>query len=384
MKGGVEMKAKLLVLALVLLLTVPFFALTNATGTPAPYRAIVVFDGSVNEPARNELLAKFGAVKIKDLTLIDGKAVILPNKAAAAKLAQAKGVKYVDEDKVVTVNGPVQPAQVLPWGVDRIDAELVWPTTTADPVKVAVLDTGISLKHPDLAANIKGGINTINPKKSANDDNGHGSHVAGTIAAANNSIGVVGVGPSIDLYAVKVLNAAGSGYFSDVIEGLQWAVANGMQVANMSFGASSGTQSLHDAIIAAYSAGITLVAAAGNSGNSNPVGYPAAYPEVIAVTATNSSDQVASFSSTGPEVDLTAPGVSIFSTYKRDTYTTLSGTSMAAPHVTGAAALVISAKGLTDPAAIKARLESTADNLGYPATYQGAGLVDADEAALAP
>jgi len=378
------MKTKLLVVALVVLLTVPFFALTNATGNPAPYRAIVVFDGSVNEPARDELLGKFGAVKVKDLTLIDGKAVILPNKAAAAKLANAKGVKYVDEDKVVSINGTAQPAQVLPWGVDRIDAELVWPTTTADPVKVAVLDTGISLKHPDLAANIKGGINTINPAKSANDDNGHGSHVAGIIAAVNNSIGVVGVGPAIDLYAVKVLNAAGSGYFSDVIEGLQWAVANGIQVANMSFGASSGTQSLHDAITAAYNAGVTLVAAAGNSGNGNPVSYPAAYPEVIAVTATNSSDQVASFSSTGPEVDLAAPGVAVFSTYKRDTYATLSGTSMAAPHVTGAAALVISAKGLTDPAAVKARLEATADNLGYSASYQGAGLVDADEAALAP
>lgn len=360
--------------------------MSAANAQQAPYRAIVVFDGSVSEIGRDVLLGKFGAVKIKDLSLIDGKAVILPSKAAAAKLAKVKGVKYVDEDKIASINRKIpkklQPPQVLPWGVDRIDAELVWPTTTADPVKVAILDTGISLKHPDLVANIKGGINTINPAKSPNDDNGHGSHVAGIVAAANNSIGVVGVGPAIDLYAVKVLNAAGYGYFSDIIEGLQWSVANGVQVVNMSFGASSGTQSLHDAINAAYNAGITLVAAAGNSGNGNPVGYPAAYPEVIAVTATNSSDQVATFSSTGPEVDLAAPGVSIYSTYKRDTYATLSGTSMAAPHVTGAAALVINAKGLTNPADVKARLQATADNLGVSSDYQGAGLVDADEAAL--
>lgn len=375
------------IFSLIIMLSLLATIIVSTAKAEQPYRAIVAFDSTVNERAEDKLIDKFGGVIHKNLDLINGKAVVLPNKAAAERLSDAAGVKYVEPDIIATISAKSapQPAQSLPWGVNRIDADLVWPTSTASGVKVAILDTGISLSHPDLKNNIKGGFNTINPSKSANDDNGHGSHVAGIVAATNNSIGVIGVGPSINLYAVKVLNAAGSGYYSDIIEGLQWSVQNGMKVVNMSFGASVGTQSLHDAIIAANSNGVTLVAAAGNGGITSPVGYPAAYPEVIAVAATNVNNQVASFSSTGPEVDVAAPGVSVYSTYKGSSYATLSGTSMAAPHVTGSAAMLISTKGLTLPADIEARLEATADILtGYSSNQQGAGLVDLDEAALAP
>lgn len=279
-------------------------------------------------------------------------------------------------------------AQSLPWGVDRVDAELVWPTdNTANPVKVAVIDTGISKDHTDLKNNIKGGVNTINSRKGWNDDSGHGSHVAGIIAAVNNSMGVVGVAPEADLYAVKVLGANGSGFLSDVIEGLQLAVANGMQVVNMSLGTNSEVQSMHDAVTAAYNAGITLIAAAGNSGGA--VSYPAAYPEVIAVSATDSNNNLASFSSRGPEVDLTAPGVSIYSTYKgTNAYATLSGTSMASPHVAGAAALLLNtpvetydadADGVWDPSEVKQKLQDRATDLGVPGfdNLFGFGLVSA-------
>src|SRR3989344_4156151 len=223
-------------------------------------------------------------------------------------------------------------AQVLPWGIDRVDAELVWPGgNTADPVKVGIIDTGISDKHPDLLTNVKGGVNTINSRKGWNDDNGHGSHVAGIVAAINNTSGVVGAAPATDLYAIKVLGANGSGYLSDVIEGIQWAMVNGMQVINMSLGTGSDIQSFHDAVIAAKNAGIVQVAAAGNSGGA--ASFPGAYPEVIAVSAIDQTNTIASWSSRGPEVDLAAPGVSIPSTYMGGGYATLSGTSMASPHV---------------------------------------------------
>lgn len=356
-------------------------------------RKIVVFEGDVlNEGARAALVKKFGGVEVKNLKSANGKAVILPPRAASA-LAKIKGVKRVDDDVVVEALGKasaVQPSQVLPWGVNRIEADLVWGGTTGAGVKVAVVDTGISLTHPDLAANIKGGYNAISPSRSANDDNGHGSHVAGTIAARNNSIGVVGVGPQIDLYAVKVLDRRGSGYLSDIIEGLDWAVLNGMQVVNMSLGTSSNVQSFHDAVIRAKAAGITLVAAAGND-YGGPVGYPAAYPEVIAVSATDSADALASFSSVGPEVDLAAPGKSIFSTYKGSNYATLSGTSMASPHVAGAAALVLTTApgaydldldGAWDPEEVQNKLQATAQDLGAPGQDNqfGYGLVRADQA----
>lgn len=281
---------------------------------------------------------------------------------------------------------PSPSTQPIPWGVDRIDAELAWSTTTADTIKVAIIDTGIDLDHPDLAANVKGGINTIYSWRTADDDNGHGSHVAGITAAVNNSIGVVGVGPQIDLYAVKVLNKNGSGYVSDIIEGIQWSMASGINVINMSLGTSSDIQSFHDAIIAAKNSGITIVAAAGNSGpGDNTVIYPAKYPEAIAVSATNSTDGQPSWSSRGPQVDLAAPGASIYSTYKGGGYATLSGTSMATPHVAGAAALVLSTHSGFTPDQVQAKLQSTADLLpGLTSNQQGAGLVDAEEATLTP
>lgn len=280
---------------------------------------------------------------------------------------------------------PTPSTQPIPWGIDRIDAEKVWTTTSADSVKVAVIDTGIDMDHPDLVANVKGGINTITGG-SPDDDNGHGSHVAGIIAAVNNSIGVVGVGNQIDLYSVKVLNSAGSGYTSDIIEGIQWAIANNIKVINMSLGTQSDIQSFHDAVIAAKNAGITIVAAAGNSGPyDNTVIYPAKYQESIAVSATNSADSQPTWSSRGPEVDLAAPGSSIYSTYRNATYSTLSGTSMASPHAAGAAALVIATHPGFTPDQVKSKLQLTADNLPLLSTNQeGAGLVDAEEAALTP
>ncbi|MFA4819266.1 MAG: S8 family peptidase [Patescibacteria group bacterium] len=360
-------------------------------------RKIVVFSAALNEAAKDKLISHVGGVKLKNLDLIGAKAVWVPDSTAAAKLADHPDVVRVDDDVVVEAllkeghvkvqKGALQPVESLPWGIDRVDAELVWPTgNTADLIKVGIIDTGISSKHPDLLANVKGGVNTINPLKSWNDDNGHGSHVAGIVAALDNDIGVIGVGPAVDLYAIKVLNASGSGYLSDVIEGIQWAITNGIRVVNMSLGTGSNVQSLHDAVIAAKKAGVVVIAAAGNSGGS--VIYPAAYPEVIAVSATDQNNVIASWSSRGPEVDLAAPGVSIYSTYKGTGYATLSGTSMAAPHVAGSAALVlntpvgandVNANGKWDPDEVQVKLQASATNLGDAGfdNLYGWGLVNA-------
>jgi len=363
-------------------------------------RKIVVFqENFVNEASKAALLKNFGAVIIKHLGLINAMAVYLPPQAKADLLARPE-ILRIDDDLVINAiakpQPPPPPPQTIPWGIDRldgsIDGNMAWyPAATGEYdstgtyVKVAIVDTGIDLAHPDLQANIKGQVNTINPLKSGNDDNGHGTHVAGIAAAVDNTIGVIGVGPKIALYAVKVLNKTGSGWLSDVIEGLQWCINNGMQVVNMSLGSSSDNQSFHDAITAAYNAGIVQVAAAGNDGG--PVLFPAAYSEAIAVAASDINNQIPYWSNQGQEIDLTAPGVNIYSTYKGSAYKTLSGTSMATPHVAGTAALVLTtpigvydldADGIWDPAEVQNKLEAFAEDLYYPSDRQGAGLVRAD------
>lgn len=369
-------------------------------------RKIVVFKTEVDEITKQALINKAGAEKIKDLRLIRGQAVKLTAQAEKA-LDKEDGVLRIDDDIQVSAlakdetgasaesrgvkngrNKPKpQPVESMPWGIDRIDAELVWPSgNTADPIKVGIIDTGIDTAHPDLQANLKGGVSTVSYTASYNDDNGHGTHVAGITAALDNTIGVIGAGPNIDLYAIKVLDRNGSGWLSDIIEGLDWAIANHLQVVNMSLGASSDVQSFHDAVIRANAAGIVEVVAAGNSGGA--VIYPAAYPEVIAVSATDSANTIASWSSRGPEVDLAAPGVSIYSTYKGSTYATLSGTSMAAPHVTGSAALVLNTPvgaydvdfdSVWDPAEVQQKLQDRATDLGASGfdNLYGYGLVNA-------
>ena len=367
----------------------------SSSAAEQPVRKIVVFKpGVLSDSARENLISKFGGAKIKNLDLIGAKAVYLPPKAEAA-LARQAGVLRIDDDVVVEalIRGgiaakptPTQPSEVLPWGVNRIDADLVWGTTTGDPIKVAIVDTGIDVKHPDLIDNLKGGVSAVGYTSSYNDDNGHGTHVAGIAAAIDNEIGVIGVGPKIDLYAVKVLNRRGSGYLSDVIEGLDWAISNGMQVVNMSLGTASNVLLFQEAVQRVNAAGIVQVAAAGN--NYGAVIYPAAYSEVIAVSATDSSDAIASWSSRGPEIDLAAPGVSIYSTYKGQTYKTLSGTSMAAPHVAGTAALVLNSAisnydldgdGIWDPIEVQNKLQDRATDLGTTGfdNLYGWGLVNA-------
>jgi len=387
---------KLILVALAAVLMLPVIASAGSK----PVRVIVVFDNAAVHAAAMQHIERLGGAKIKDLPMVDGAAFYLPSKAAEHAVAGISGVKRVEPDLVVEALGkpvPRQPTEVLPWGVDRVNADLVWAFYTADPVKVAVVDTGIDTKHPDLTGNLGGGMSAVSYTSSYNDDNGHGSHVAGIIAAVDNSIGVIGVAPAADLYAVKVLDRNGSGYLSDIIEGLDWAVTHDIDVVNMSLGTSTYSLLFNSVVQQTIASGVVVVAAAGNSGpGANTVMYPAKFEGVIAVSATDKSDNIASFSSRGTEVDVAAPGVSVFSTYKNQSYATLSGTSMASPHVAGVAALVLSSPIGTDdadgdyvwdPSEVEWRLEHTAQNLGNDSGWDpnyGYGIVNAALAVVAP
>lgn len=392
------------ILSFIFLLMPAFSPIFSDSGENIKRKIIVFKDGELKEEEKDDLISSSGGVKLKDLDLIKGKAVLI-SKEGENKLLKNKEVLRVDDDIIIEAldkdggeisggkgkssSNNTQPAQIIPWGIRRIGAPNIWVSTTADVIKMAIIDTGIELSHPDLSLNIKGGYNAIDSRKSANDDNGHGTHVAGVAAALNNSIGVAGVGTNIDLYAVKVLNRNGSGFLSDIIEGIDWAIQNKIQVINMSLGTRSDIESFHDAVIRAYNAGVVIVAAAGND-FGGAVNFPAAYPEAIAVSATDEFDNIAPFSSIGPEVDFAAPGVNIFSTYKGKAYRTLNGTSMASPHVAGTAALVLSVtekcdtdlNGVCSPLEVKQRMETAVLDLGILGfdNLYGSGLISAEKA----
>jgi subtilisin family serine protease len=314
------------------------------------------------------------------------------------------------------VLGRPQPEQIIPCGINRIYAPDAWSVSTGIGVQIAVLDTGVDKNHVDLHANVVWGIGVVRNKESTDykdwkDVNGHGTHVAGTIAAINNEIGVIGVGYNIEIYAIKVLSNGGFGYWEDLAEGIWWAIkgpdgiidsdGDGMvagdpdddaaEVISMSLGGSiepSPETGVYDAIVAAYNYGIVVVAAAGNAGEQG-VTYPAKWSEVVAVAATDENDNVPYWSSKGPEVELAAPGVRVLSTYRNSWYAYGSGTSMACPHVSGTVGLMISkilAEGRTYAVEeIRGILQNTADDIGSPGWDEasGHGVVRVDKAVAA-
>lgn len=273
---------------------------------------------------------------------------------------------------------PVLPPGVnaaeIPWGILRVDAPAAWSVTKGAGVKVAVIDTGIDCTHPDLRANCAGGENMVG-SGAPMDDNGHGSHVSGTIAGVLDGRGVAGVAPQARLYAVKVLDAQGSGGLVSIIRGLIWAGNNHMDVANMSLGAPMGTIFMRGALKYAQMRGVAVIAAAGNDGGA--VNYPGAYPEAICVSALGPADQIAPFSSRGQQVAFIAPGMGVKSSIPGGGYDEYSGTSMATPHVAGLAALAV-ARGAHGEAAVRAALRRAAQPVaGLRPFEQGAGVIDA-------
>lgn len=330
-----------------------------------------------------------GADSAPDISLDSAKYIYPDIHAAAVDLSEEEiaalktsgMVRYVEPDYRVTALGPA-----MPWNIQQIHADSVQAAgITGTGVRVAVIDTGIDYNHPDLAGVYAGGYNALNDNATGPmDDNGHGTHCAGILAATGSSNGIYGTAPAVSLYAVKVLNSKGEGKVSDVIEGIFWAKNNNMQVASMSLGLGQDSQALHDAVDNATGNGVLIVAAAGNSGVDSGAGdtllYPAKYDGVLSVAAVNKYNHRASWSSTGSHLSISAPGVNIQSTIPGSKYATYSGTSMAAPHVAGVAALVYSVHPDWTSQQVREQIVSTATPLGSSVLY-GAGLVDATAAA---
>ncbi|SMB99785.1 subtilisin [Thermanaeromonas toyohensis ToBE] len=347
----------------------------------AKERKIILFSPEVSQERGYQIVRSHGGRVVKELPLINGVvAEFPPEREALAALARHPQVQALEEDGIAETCGLPCPASLtredIPWGVERIGAPAAWERTMGDGVKVAVLDTGVDSSHPDLRGNLKRRVNLKFPGYPAGDGNGHGTHVAGIIAAAYNNLGVIGVAPRAEIYAVKILDRWGKGYISDIVTGLEWAVKNKVHIANMSLGTSSQSLALKKAVEVALKAGILLVASAGNGGKNGEVLYPARYPGVIAVTATTKQDTLADFSSRGPEVTVAAPGENILSTYPGGRYQVMSGTSMAAPHVSGVLALILAANPSLKATEARRILEETAHKLpGLTPYEQGSGLV---------
>jgi thermitase len=277
-----------------------------------------------------------------------------------------------------------------------VDAVEAWKITTGSGIKVAVLDTGVANDHDDISSQVVGYANFVSadtkedPKADPEDKYGHGTHVAGIVAAkANNTIGVAGVCPDCSILDVKVLNDSGAGSSSVIANGISWAASNGAKVINMSLGLRVSSRTLEAAVNNAWSQGAVIVAAAGNAGTQAKI-YPGAYPNVIAVAATDNNDAKASFSTYGKWVDVAAPGVNVYSTFPNHEfqlgtqndrsmgYDVASGTSMASPVVAGVAALAWSSHTGATNTSVRANVESTADKiLPGTGTYWAYGRVNA-------
>ncbi|HYI35910.1 MAG TPA: S8 family peptidase [Thermoleophilaceae bacterium] len=366
----------------VTVVTAAIVLLAPATAAGAAEPVLVGFDKGVSKQRQGKIVDALGGRIAKRFSAVRGGRLVVVHprgglraKALRKALGRAKGVSYAEPDSTLSTSATRQPDDPdypfqyalvdSPSGQD-IDAPTAWSTRTSCST-VAILDTGIDTDHPDLAPNIYKssdkpnngkdddkngfvddtyGLNVIKGKGSGEDDNGHGSHVAGIVGGrGDNALGVSGICWSTKLIAVKFMNSKGKGSTSDAIDGIQYAAKKGAKIINCSFGSSSKSSSLHDAVDYAQSKGSLLVVAAGNDGDNidKKPEYPAAYTDsnILTVAATTSTDTLASFSNYGATaVDVGAPGNQILSTYKGGGYKLLSGTSMASPYAAGVAAML--------------------------------------------
>ncbi len=328
-------------------------------------RQILTFDRPLSEEDISNLEGEHN-ISIKKSIAGNRYVVQMENEEKATDI---EGVLGAEVDAPVKIAG-----QTVDWGVQRIGAPQIWELSSGCGVTVAVIDTGVELTHTDLAANIVSGYDFVNDDSSANDDNGHGTHVAGIISSINNGAGTVGVAHCSKIMPLKVLNADGYGYVSDVASAVYYAADNGANIINMSLGTTSDSDVLRSAVDYASRRGVLIISAAGNNYGQGCL-YPAKYAGSKCVMATDQDNRLATFSNVGG--DVSAPGVSIYSAYKGNSYVYLSGTSMAAPHVAGAVGNIMNSCGCSAMDAWRILVNSTVDlgTEGFDSLF-GHGLVD--------
>lgn len=353
----------------------------------SPNQVLVKFSEEVSIKLMNHLVRQAGGKVIHEIPSIG--ALILEVSsgevdATIAELKKQEGVIYAEPNYYVEATDitPNDPEWGNQYNLAAIRAPAGWQLNTgAVWVTIAIIDSGVDLSHPDLFVRILPGYDFVNNDNDPQDDNGHGTHVAAIAAASsNNAVGIAGVNWGANILPIKVLNASGNGTYANVAAGIVWATDNGAQIINLSLGGGAPSFVLSDAVDYAYNHGVILVASTGNAG-APAVLYPAAFDAVIAVGATDMTNAWAGFSNYGPEVDVVAPGVNIYSAYPDGGYGYRSGTSMAAPHVSGLAAILWGIPG-NGPTNIRTIIESTAQDLGVPGwdEYFGYGLIQMDAA----
>ncbi|HET7558346.1 MAG TPA: S8 family peptidase [Limnochordia bacterium] len=352
---------------------------------PTYHRIVSLHDANARESVAR-LVERLGGRVGRFLPLVNALCADFDDPNGHHALLNHPQVAFVTDDVELKISLPhlgrgprrEHEPQAVPWNIWRIGAPDAWSVTRGKGVVIGVIDTGIALDHPDLNGNLAAGYNALRPGRSAHDDNGHGSMVAGVIAALDNEIGVVGVGPRLAVAPVKALDANGSGRLSAIVDALQWCLENRIPIVNLSIGLPGRSVVLHQAVERAYERGLFLVAAVGNGGpRADSVEHPARLPFVVGVGASTPENRVAAFSARGEGIDLTAPGVEIRSTHPGG-YRVISGTSIAAPHVSAVAGLILAANGPLPPAEIRHRLLKSGRRLaGESLSAQGRGLVDA-------
>lgn len=306
---------------------------------------------------------------------------------AAARSSEFRIPKFNVQQLVIACS------ETMDWSLKEFGISDLWKYTTGKGIKVAVLDTGCAVMHPDLKDQIADAADFTGSKVGPGDTNGHGTHCCGVVAAKQNDVGIVGVAHGAKLLVGKVLNDAGVGSVNSIVRGIEWAVNKKADIISMSFGSASSDARIKKAVEYAASKNVLLVAAAGNEGpGPMTVGYPGRYPQVLSVAAIDPARKIAKFSSRGPEVDVAAPGVDILSTYPPRNYAKLSGTSMATPFVAGVVALLLSydklkgTKRITNYESLIREVKSTsieAGTAGFDNDY-GWGLINPKGLILGP
>ncbi|MBO9317494.1 MAG: peptidase S8 [Chloroflexus sp.] len=293
----------------------------------------------------------------------------MPSELALAHIRSLNGVIYAVPDYERTIsrtsNDPLRDQQ---WALGTIAAYDAWDITTGGPIVIAVIDTGVDANHPELAGRVLSGFNAITGSPNASDDNGHGTAVAGIIAASgDNGEGIAGLCWGCVILPIKACLSNGRCRDSSVISAIRWATDNGARIINLSLGGSSPSPALHEVVRYASERGVLIVAASGNErAEGNTPNYPAAYPETLAVGATGYGDEVTGFSNTGDFIDLVAPGVDIATTIPNNGYVLATGTSFASPFVSGAAALIMTLRPDLSNHDVRCVLAISADDRGVP------------------